>query len=84
VFCADEHLVLYAHSEAVKVFGELEIGRDVDAFETRQRMDVASAPPTRAQADSKIQRTGLDGDDHPFLQPKTTTKMEMKKKQKFS
>jgi hypothetical protein len=32
LFCADEHLVLDAHSEAVKVFGELEIGRDVDAF----------------------------------------------------
>jgi hypothetical protein len=33
VFCADEHLVLDAHSEAVKVFGELRIGRDVDTFE---------------------------------------------------
>ena len=32
MFCANEHLVLDAHSEAVKVFGELEIGRDVDAF----------------------------------------------------
>ena len=43
MFCADEHLVLDAHSETVKVCGELRIGRDVDTFENTVA-DVASAP----------------------------------------
>ncbi len=29
VFCADEHLVFYAHAEAMKVFGELWISWDI-------------------------------------------------------
>jgi hypothetical protein len=32
VFRADDHFVLDAYSDAVKVFGELRIGRDVDTF----------------------------------------------------
>ena len=32
VFRADNHFILNAHSDAVKVFGELGIGRDVDTF----------------------------------------------------
>ena len=32
VFHADDHLVLDAHSHAVKVFGELKIGRNVDTL----------------------------------------------------
>lgn len=34
VFRADDHFVLDAHSDAVKVFGELRIDRDVDTFLT--------------------------------------------------
>ena len=34
VFRADEYFVLDAHSEAVKVLGELRIGRNVDTFST--------------------------------------------------
>jgi hypothetical protein len=29
VFCADEHLVFYAHAETMKVFRELWISRDI-------------------------------------------------------
>ena len=32
VFRADDHFVLDAHSDAVKVFGKLRVGRDVDTF----------------------------------------------------
>ena len=35
VFGADEYFVLYAHTEALKVLGELRIGRNVDAFLNR-------------------------------------------------
>lgn len=30
VFCADENLVFYTHAEAMKVFGELWISRDIN------------------------------------------------------
>lgn len=36
VLRADDHFVLDAHSHAVKVFGELRIGRDVDTFLSRR------------------------------------------------
>ena len=32
MFRADDHFVLDAHSDAVKVFGKLRVGRDVDTF----------------------------------------------------
>ena len=32
VFRADDHFVLDAYSDAMKVFGKLRIGRDVDTF----------------------------------------------------
>jgi hypothetical protein len=36
VFSADEYFVLDAHAEAMKVFRELRIGRDVHAYRTRE------------------------------------------------
>jgi hypothetical protein len=42
VFRADEHFVLDAHSEAVEVFRELRIGRDVDTFEHGSREGIST------------------------------------------
>ena len=71
MFRADDHFVLDAHSHAVKVFGELRIGRDVDTFlltwrSRRQHGD--DDTKHRRGGHRQGSHTRLDGDDHPFLQ----------------
>jgi len=75
VFSADEHFVLYAHAEAMKVLGELRIGRYVYAFNLINRWQCQNASDANhtnnmAQQRGKLGksiRTGLDSDDHPLL-----------------
>lgn len=40
VFCANEHLVFYAHTEAMKVFWKLWICRDIHAYTQNRQTEL--------------------------------------------
>jgi hypothetical protein len=65
VFCADENLVFYAHAEAMKVFWELWISRDIDAYVQHHQTELSNGKGLNRYL---YQLTGFDSDDHPFLQ----------------
>jgi hypothetical protein len=63
VFRADEDFVFDAHAEAMKVFWELRISGDVYPYQT-------TASEQGGRETMNHLHTWLDGDHHPFLQPK--------------